>query len=120
MSLAPVFMVVDPSKGVCKKCSGMLNELPYMVHVKRETQHLLARKCEGYRVEKVSQVSTFQSFKFETDQAWFGTPKPGLIPCSLHFRRWRRCDLPARHGPRAGLGRWALPRCELPREVLFD
>src|SRR5258708_40370556 len=40
-----VFMVVAPSKGICKKCSGMLNVLPYMVPVKRETQHLVARKC---------------------------------------------------------------------------
>src|SRR5260370_41779320 len=29
---------------VCKKCSGMLNVLPYMVPVKREIQHLVARK----------------------------------------------------------------------------
>jgi hypothetical protein len=29
---------------VCRKCSGMLNVLPYMVPVKRETQHLVAQK----------------------------------------------------------------------------
>jgi len=44
MSLAPAFMVIAPSKGICKKCSGMLNVLPYMVPVKRETQHLVAQK----------------------------------------------------------------------------
>jgi hypothetical protein len=44
LSLAPVFMVVAPCEGICKKCSGMLNVLPYMVPVKRETQHLVARK----------------------------------------------------------------------------
>jgi len=43
-SLAPAFMVIAPSKGICKKCSGMLNVLPYMVSVKRETQHLVAQK----------------------------------------------------------------------------
>jgi len=44
MSLAPVFMVIVPSKGICKKCSGMLNVLPYMVPVKRETPYLVAQK----------------------------------------------------------------------------
>ena len=44
MSLAPAFLVIAPSKGICKKCSGMLNVLPYMVPVKRETQHLVAQK----------------------------------------------------------------------------
>ena len=44
LSLAPVFYGLPPLKEVCKKCSGMLNVLPYMVPVKRETQHLVARK----------------------------------------------------------------------------
>ena len=44
LSLAPVFMVIAPSKGICKKCSGMLNVLPYMVSVKRETPYLVAQK----------------------------------------------------------------------------
>jgi hypothetical protein len=39
-----VFMVIAPL-GVFKKCSGMPNVLPYMVPVKRETQHLVAQKC---------------------------------------------------------------------------
>ncbi len=35
---------LPPLMEVCKKCSGMLNVLPYMVSVKRETQYLVARK----------------------------------------------------------------------------
>jgi len=44
LSLAPVFYGLASLKEVCKKCSGMLNVLPYMVPVKRETQHLVAQK----------------------------------------------------------------------------
>jgi hypothetical protein len=43
-NLGPAFMVVVPFKRICRKCSGMLNVLPYMVPVKRETQHLVAQK----------------------------------------------------------------------------
>jgi len=35
-----------------KKFPGMLNLLPYMVPVKRETQHLVAQKWYGYRVKQ--------------------------------------------------------------------
>ena len=45
--------------GVCKKFSGMLNVLPYMVSVKRETQHLVARKW-GYPVEKEARFQGFE------------------------------------------------------------
>jgi hypothetical protein len=45
LSLAPVFYgLASLVREVCKKCSGMLNVLPYMVPVKRETQHLVAQK----------------------------------------------------------------------------
>ena len=62
MSLAPAFMVVAPSKGICKKCSGMLNVLPYMVPVKRETQHLVAQKCKGTELGNWSQVFNLSKF----------------------------------------------------------
>src|SRR5260370_3712511 len=44
LSLAPSVCGRSLLQEVCKKCSGMLNVLPYMVPVKREIQHLVARK----------------------------------------------------------------------------
>ena len=44
LSLAPVFYGRSLLKGGLKKCSGMLNVLPYMVPVKKETPQLVAQK----------------------------------------------------------------------------
>ncbi len=75
LSLAPSVCGRSLLQEVCKKCSGMLNVLPYMVPVKREIQHLVA-------------LQGFKGF----------TLKPGLM-------RWLGCDLLVRRGPRAGRGR---------------
>ena len=70
----PLFMVVASLKvlGGLQKCSGMLNVLPYMVSVKRETQHLVARKWYGYRVEKEARFSKLRAFMVLSTWGVFG------------------------------------------------
>jgi hypothetical protein len=92
----PLFMVVASLKvlGGLQKCSGMLNVLPYMVSVKRETQHLVARKWYGYRVEKETRFQSFELSWFQALGAFLETwnseaLKPGVT-------RWHGRDLLAR------------------------
>src|SRR5208282_1275835 len=100
----------------------MLNVLPYMVPVKRETQYLGPKVVRVSSWESRDKASRFQSFRVSEFQSFKVSRFQGFKVSKfygLNTMRWRGRDLLARLGSRAGRGWWGLHRGE-PQESVDE